>query len=272
MHRVGRISAWQSLSQRFPAVVNCGMCRWMAYSGEPILAEDLLFRPEHSLIDQSLHAHLGESATNGDGFGIGWYGEGSEPAVYKSIEPAWNDSNLREIAGQVRTPMLLAHVRYSTGTAVQRSNCHPFRHGKWLWVHNGLLRGFHEIRRDLVLAVDPALFPDMEGSTDTEALFYLALTFGLGDDPFGAVARAVGYVEDVGPRSPSFARCTPKSRCCANSATVPASWCPSRCAISKARGTRYRNPRLRSWAAVPTRSGLSRRSRPEAVPGWSASA
>ncbi|MDH6285402.1 class II glutamine amidotransferase [Rhodococcus sp. NM-2] len=170
----------------------------MAYSGEPILAEELLFRPVHSLIDQSLHSRLGATTTNGDGFGIGWYGEGSEPAVYKSIEPAWNDSNLREIAGQVRTPMLLAHVRASTGTPVQRSNCHPFRHGRWLWVHNGALRGFHEIRRDLVMAVDPTLFSDIEGSTDSEALFFLALTFGLADDPFGAVARAVGFVEDVG--------------------------------------------------------------------------
>ena len=170
----------------------------MAYSGEPILAEDLLFRPKHSLIDQSLHSRLGATTTNGDGFGVGWYGEGSEPAVYKSIEPAWNDSNLREIAGQVRTPMLLAHVRASTGTPVQRSNCHPFRHGRWLWVHNGALRGFHETRRDLVMAVDPELFSDLEGSTDSEALFFLALTFGLVDDPLGAVARAVGFVEDVG--------------------------------------------------------------------------
>ncbi|GGN79955.1 class II glutamine amidotransferase [Nocardia rhizosphaerihabitans] len=174
------------------------MCRWMAYSGEPILAEDLLFRPEHSLIDQSLHSRLGATTTNGDGFGVGWYGIGAEPAVYKSIEPAWNDRNLREIAGQVRTPMLLAHVRASTGTAVQRSNCHPFRHGRWLWVHNGALRGFHETRRDLLAAVEPALFAEIEGSTDTETLFYLALTFGLVDDPFGAVARAVGFVEDVG--------------------------------------------------------------------------
>ncbi|MFC7449592.1 class II glutamine amidotransferase [Rhodococcus daqingensis] len=170
----------------------------MAYSGEPILAEDLLFRPAHSLIDQSLHSRLGATTTNGDGFGVGWYGEGAEPAVFKSTEPAWNDRNLREVAGQVRTPMLLAHVRASTGTPVQRSNCHPFRHGRWLWMHNGAIRGFHETRRELLMAVDPALFADIEGSTDSEALFFLALTFGLADDPFGAVARAVGFVEDVG--------------------------------------------------------------------------
>lgn len=174
------------------------MCRWMAYSGEPILAEELLFKPKHSLIDQSLHSRLGATTTNGDGFGIGWYGEGTEPAMFKSIEPAWNDRNLREIAGQIRTPLFFAHIRASTGTPVQRSNCHPFRHGRWLWMHNGALRGFHETRRDLVTAIDPALFPDLEGSTDSETLFFLAMTFGLTDEPFEAVARAVGFVEDVG--------------------------------------------------------------------------
>ena len=171
---------------------------WMAYSGDPILVEDLLFRPKHSLIDQSLHSRLGATTTNGDGFGIGWYGEGPVPALFKSVDPAWNDQNLREIASQVRTPVFLAHVRASTGTPVQRTNCHPFRHGRWLWMHNGALRGFHETKRELLAAVDPSLYPDIEGSTDSEALFFLALTFGLVDDPFTAVSRAVGFVEKVG--------------------------------------------------------------------------
>ena len=57
------------------------MCRWMAYSGDPILAQALLFEPKHSIIDQSLHADLGNGVTtNGDGFGIGWYREGPESA------------------------------------------------------------------------------------------------------------------------------------------------------------------------------------------------
>jgi predicted glutamine amidotransferase len=178
------------------------MCRWMAYSGGPILAHDLLFRPKHSIIDQSLHADLGGVTTNGDGFGIGWYGIGdtTTPAVYKGTHPAWNDENLREIATQIRTPLLFAHVRASSGTPVQRSNCHPFRHGRWLWMHNGSLARFQEIKRDLQMAVDPSMYPMIEGSTDTETLFYLALTFGLTDDPPAAVARAVGLVEDVGRR------------------------------------------------------------------------
>jgi predicted glutamine amidotransferase len=178
------------------------MCRWMAYSGDPILADDLLFRPEHSIIDQSLHARLGGVTTNGDGFGIGWYrdGDGTAPAVFKGTHPAWNDRNLREVATQIHTPLLFAHVRASSGTPVQRSNCHPFRHGRWLWMHNGSLAGFDTVKRDLLMAVDESLYPEIEGSTDTEVLFFLALTFGLADDPPTAVARAVGLAEEVGRR------------------------------------------------------------------------
>jgi glutamine amidotransferase len=176
------------------------MCRWMAYSGSPLSIEDLLYAPQNSLVVQSLHSRLGVEPTNGDGFGVGWYGDGELPGLYRSIEPAWNDRNLRELAAQIRSRLVLAHVRASTGTPVQQTNCHPFRHGRWLWVHNGALAGFHETKRDLVLAVDPALYPDIEGSTDSELFFYLALTFGLEEDPPAAVARAVGLIEDVGRR------------------------------------------------------------------------
>ena len=177
------------------------MCRWLAYSGSPILLEELLYKPEHSLIDQSLHSRLGVETTNGDGFGVGWYGSDTEtPAVFHSIEPAWNDRNLREVAGHVQSPLFLAHIRASTGTAVQQTNCHPFRHGRWLWVHNGLVRDFHRVKRELALAVDESLYPQMEGSTDSEMLFYLALTFGLEENPPAAVQRMVGHVEEVGHR------------------------------------------------------------------------
>jgi predicted glutamine amidotransferase len=81
------------------------------------------------------------------------------------------------------------------GSPVQQTNCHPFRHGRWLFVHNGLLAGFKTLRRDLLLEVDPAFFDGIAGSTDSELLFHLALTFGLEDDPLGAMERAVGFVE-----------------------------------------------------------------------------
>ena len=174
------------------------MCRWLAYSGSPILIEELLYKPAHSLIDQSLHSRLGVETTNGDGFGVGWYAQTGAPAVFRSIEPAWNDLNLREVAGHVSSPVVFAHIRAATGTPVQQTNCHPFRHGRWLWMHNGSIRDFERVKRELVLAVDPELYPCIEGSTDSETLFYLALTFGLEDDPAPAVARAVGFVEAAG--------------------------------------------------------------------------
>lgn len=176
------------------------MCRWLAYSGDPIPIELLLLRPKHSLIDQSLHSQLGATTTNGDGVGIGWYGDGEEPGLYRSVHPAWSDRNLRELALHVRSPLFLAHIRASTGTAVQETNTHPFRHGRWLFMHNGAVRDFPRMRRDMLLAVDPSLIPSIEGATDSELLFHLALTFGLEDDPPLALERMAGCVEDLGRR------------------------------------------------------------------------
>jgi glutamine amidotransferase len=168
------------------------MCRWLAYSGSPVLLEELLYKPKHSLIDQSLHSTMGAETTNGDGFGLGWYGaRGGRPCRYRSITPAWSDVNLRELAAHVESPIFLAHIRATTGTPVQQTNCHPFRHRNWLFVHNGVLNDFHKIRRELLMAVDPIYFDDIAGSTDSETLFYLALTFGLENDPLDAMERAV---------------------------------------------------------------------------------
>jgi glutamine amidotransferase len=176
------------------------MCRWLAYSGSPVLLADLLYGSEHSLIAQSLHARLGNEETNGDGFGVGWYDDEEEPAVFHGIEPAWNDRNLLDLSKHIRSRLVFAHVRASTHAPVQLANCHPFRHGRWLWMHNGLIHDFLHVKRELVLEVDPHLYPEIEGSTDSELFFFLALTFGLEDDPPGAVARAVGLIEAVGER------------------------------------------------------------------------
>ena len=174
------------------------MCRWLAYSGSPVRIEELLYKPEHSLIDQSLHSQLGAETTNGDGFGIGWYGQFETPGVFHSIEPAWNDRNLRDLAAHIASPLVFAHIRASSGSPIQQTNCHPFRHGRWLWMHNGLIRDFRRLKRDLVLQVDPELYPDIEGSTDSELFFFLAVTLGLEDDPPAAVEQAVGVIEHVG--------------------------------------------------------------------------
>lgn len=164
------------------------------------MIKDALYTPAHSLIDQSLHSRLGAETTNGDGFGVGWYDDESSPGLFRSIEPAWNDQNLRELAGHVRSPLFFAHIRAAIGSSVQQTNCHPFRHGQWLWMHNGFIDRFATLKRELVLAVDESLFPDIKGQTDSELLFHLALTFGLEQDPPEAVAQAIGLVESVGER------------------------------------------------------------------------
>lgn len=175
------------------------MCRWLAYYGSPIPIETLVLQREHSLIDQSLHSRMGAETTNGDGFGVGWYDElGGKPGVYRSVHPAWNDRNLRELAAHISSPLFFAHIRASSGSPVQETNTHPFRHGRWLFMHNGLVRDFTRVRRDYLLAIDPTLIPEIEGSTDSELLFHLALTFGLEDDPVAALERMAGLVEDVG--------------------------------------------------------------------------
>jgi len=175
------------------------MCRWLAYSGSPIRLEELLLKRDHSLIDQSLHSRMGATTTNGDGFGVGWYdGDGEPPRVYHSTHPAWNDRNLKELAAGIKSPLFFAHIRASTGSAIQETNTHPFRYGKWLWMHNGLIRDFRTVHRALVNRIDDPLFNSIEGTTDSEVMFYLALTFGLQSDPVAAVEEMVGFVEKTG--------------------------------------------------------------------------
>jgi predicted glutamine amidotransferase len=176
------------------------MCRWLGYFGDPVRMEELVYNASHSLIEQSRAARFTSHLTNADGFGIGWYGTRDTPGVYHSVSPAWSDRNLQELCAQIESPLFLAHVRAATGTPVQQTNCHPFRHGRWIFVHNGFIDGYARLRRDLVLAVDPGLFDCIEGTTDSELLFFLALTFGLDDEPLPALERMAGFVEATGRR------------------------------------------------------------------------
>ena len=173
------------------------MCRWIAYRGDTIALEHYVTAPAHSLVQQSIRALESTASTNGDGFGLGWYGTGVGPAVYRSVAPAWGDPNLRELAGHVESPLFMAHVRAAIGSPVQETNCHPFRRENWLFVHNGFVADFPVLRRQLMLAIDPELFAEVHGSTDTEVVFHLALTFGLTDDPIGALEVTVGLIEET---------------------------------------------------------------------------
>jgi predicted glutamine amidotransferase len=178
------------------------MCRWLAYTGEALQPSVVILDAQHSLVAQSLDSPLGAETVNGDGFGFGWYPEGAgastEPALFHSIEPAWNDQNLRELTHSIRSSLFFSHVRAAAGPPIQQTNCHPFRHENWMFMHNGFLGGFQKMKRDLTFAVDPSLYPNIHGTTDSEVVFNLALTLGLKDDPIGAMGAAIRMVESVG--------------------------------------------------------------------------
>jgi len=180
------------------------MCRWIAYRGEALHPATLVLDTPHSLVAQSLNSPLGKETVNGDGFGIGWYpadqAPGRAPALFRSIEPAWFDENLSEIAHAVESPLFFAHVRAAAGPPIQQTNCHPFRHENWMFMHNGALRQFGLMKRDILLAIDPALFADIHGTTDSEAVFHLALSRGLREDPEAAMAATIREIEAIGER------------------------------------------------------------------------
>ncbi|WP_349369448.1 class II glutamine amidotransferase [Salinarimonas sp.] len=173
------------------------MCRFLAYRGDPVFIADLVCAPKHSLVHQSLHAEEAKTETNGDGFGIGWYGEKPEPGLYREIRPAWSDENLANLSEQVRSRLFFAHVRASTGTATTRANCHPFKHGRHLFMHNGQIGGYGRIRRRLEALIPDGLYDAREGGTDSEALFLVALANGLAEDPIGAMARTLAVARGL---------------------------------------------------------------------------
>jgi len=173
------------------------MCRWIAYSGPPIYLEQLMVRPKNSLIEQSRDAQKSKTAINADGFGIGWYDKRPEPGLFRDVYPAWNDENLLNVCQQIRARLFFGHVRASTGAAINRANCHPFRYGNHLFMHNGQIGGFKALHRDLAMAIRPEFYPLLKGTTDSELFFYLAMGNGLAEAPERALALTVGQILDV---------------------------------------------------------------------------
>lgn len=183
------------------------MCRWIAYRGEETALERYVTAPDHSLIQQSLHALESEGSTNGDGFGLGWYSQReTEPGIYREIRPAWSDENVRHLCKHLRSKLFFAHVRASTGTATTRPNCHPFSHKQWLYMHNGSIGEWPLIRRKVEALIPDELYPSRIGTTDSEAVFLAMIGAGLENDPVGATARTlstvVSYVKESKTEKP----------------------------------------------------------------------
>jgi len=170
------------------------MCRWIAYSGKPIFMDEMILAPSNSLVDQSLHAREGKLATNGDGFGVGWYDLKDNPGLYREVLPAWNDSNLMHLSHQIQAALFFAHVRASTGTATMRTNCHPFAYGRWLFMHNGQIGDYNLCRRPLERLLDDELYNHRSGTTDSELMFLLMIQNGLDADPAKAISATIKQI------------------------------------------------------------------------------
>ncbi|QGP55637.1 Amidohydrolase EgtC [Piscirickettsia salmonis] len=170
------------------------MCRWLAYQGPEIYLDTLIAKPINSLINQSISSG-GTITTHGDGFGIGWYSQHKQPGLYRDLYPAWNDTNLQEIAHHISSPLFFSHVRASTGNAsASRQNSHPFRYQNWLFMHNGDIGGFPIIRKDLESLINNDYYMHKEGNTDSETLFYLMLSNGLASNPIAAIQTSINQL------------------------------------------------------------------------------
>ena len=154
------------------------MCRFIAYIGKPIFADELLLKPKNSLMKQSYQALESEMTVNGDGFGIGWYNHfrRKEPALFRSIRPAWNDENLSYNASMIKTNCLLAHIRAATQGGVSIQNSHPFQYKEFLMMQNGGIKDFNRIKRKVINRLDDDTFEWIQGQTDTQYIFALFLT------------------------------------------------------------------------------------------------
>ncbi len=187
------------------------MCRWMAYTGAPITVDALVSKPDHSLIHQSLNARQlalpgvsfarqfpgNDFPTQGEGYGVAWVGRDGNLGHIRDTVPAWDSQNLVHLVSQIESPCFLAHVRAAPGGSLSTDNNHPFVHDGWMFQHNGGVGDFLKLKRDLVMDVDPSLYPFIDGNTDSETLFYLSLTYGLANDPAGALRRMHDRVQQA---------------------------------------------------------------------------
>ena len=157
----------------------------MAYVGSPIIIDKLLYQPKNSLVNQSINARELEEPLNGDGFGIGWYvpDVNYEPVTFVSINPAWSNRNLRNLAPKIRTECFIAHVRAASVGEVSESNCHPFQYRNLLMMHNGGVENFAAVKRQIREPLSDEFYNWIKGQTDSEHLFALMLHYLFQEGP-----------------------------------------------------------------------------------------
>ncbi|GAA4558682.1 ergothioneine biosynthesis protein EgtC [Planotetraspora kaengkrachanensis] len=171
------------------------MCRHLAYLGEPVTLREVLIDPPFGLHRQAWAPRRQRYGTvNADGFGAGWYADGDPvPARYRHAGPMWADDSFADVARVTRTRALLAAVRSATeGTAPDVSAACPFRDGRHLFSHNGVVAGWPGSAAGLAGLLPAALLLDLPARSDS-ALVWALVRHRLagGSTMAGALARTV---------------------------------------------------------------------------------
>jgi glutamine amidotransferase len=182
------------------------MCRFLSYIGKPILLDRLMCDQPNSIIAQAMAAREAKTVVNADGCGFGWYGERDDPGIYRSILPAWSDANLSGLVRQIRSGLFFAHVRSATAGEVSYANCHPFHHEKFMYMHNGMVTRFPRLRSKIEALIDDEMYEYRRGSTDSEAIFFAALSRGLTERPVEAVTEVLTNITEIQAHLPSKER------------------------------------------------------------------
>jgi ergothioneine biosynthesis protein EgtC len=152
------------------------MCRLIGYLGNKIKLDDLLYKQEHSLYNQSYNAlELKSGIVCADGVGVGWYDETGKSFIYRNTIPLWNDPNLKEVSQYVQSACTVGYARLAgTGESLDISNCQPFRSGKLLFVHNGEISNFQQtLYRPIRDSLSDSTYHLIKGMTDSEHIFAL---------------------------------------------------------------------------------------------------
>jgi len=167
------------------------MCRFVIYIGNQRIIKNIVWLPEHSLIKQSFtqaytpgcQKNVRDHDINVDGFGIDWYDtdKRTAPFIYKNTKPSWDDTNFLELSEYISTKLLFFHIRaikpLCKDAILSEQNCHPFRYGNFMWMHNGTIPDWINYKRQIIIYIDEDIFKILKGNTDSEYMFALFLHY-----------------------------------------------------------------------------------------------
>jgi glutamine amidotransferase len=182
------------------------MCRHIAYLGEPVSPAEAVFRAPHSLLVQSYAPAdmRGGGSVNADGFGLGWYlDRGAVPLRHRRSTPLWTDEALPPLAAALTAHAFVAAARNgTTGMPVTEAAAAPFTTGRWLFSHNGVVRGFPDSLAELAKTLPVTELLTLEAPTDSVVLWVLLRArLAAGEDPLTAVVGLTTAVEAAAPGS-----------------------------------------------------------------------